>query len=71
MKKVADPLLMPLRREEKDAGLGTGNGQFDPAPFPDRAIGRNDEAHDFRPEGKRAVLIARRDADVIQLSDHG
>lgn len=71
VEKGAYPVFMAGRREEQQSRLRARDCELDPAPVFNRAIRRDDEAHDVCPEGQREILITGWDADVVEFSDHG
>src|ERR1035438_1890324 len=57
----ADAVLLAGRGEEHDAGLGTGDAEFDPTLLvAERLVGEDDESEFLGVEIERCVLIADR-----------
>jgi translocation and assembly module TamB len=71
VEEAADPVLMPVGREQHHAGLGARNAQLDPAlGLAHRLVGHDAEAHLRRPEIKCAVLVRCGDAHELHHPDH-
>ena len=66
----SDPILVPMGRQQQQASLGAGNGQFDLALLPDETIGGDDAAHGLGPKGQRPILVRSRDAHIVDPSEH-
>src|SRR5687767_8811194 len=72
VEEAADPVLLPVGREQDEAGRAVADGELDPAlGVAERLVRHQGEADLPGPEFQRAVLVAGRDADELDVGDHG